>query len=139
MYKGYSRDLKNAVASLASDLIKQNKITVEYYEGLVQAFYAEDVWERLQEIAYETGVWKKWDADLLGKLDKVEIGQTLTTINGVTGEVVEFNDNLDMLLYVNHKNDLLHLTITKLSLKLRAELLNVLKTTKNFLRNKEKY
>ena len=93
MYKGYNRDLKNAVASLASDLIKQDKITIDYYEGLVQAFYAEDVWERLQEIAYNTGVWQKWDADSLGKLDGVEIGQTLTTINGVTGEVVVFNDN----------------------------------------------
>ena len=93
MYKGYSRDLKNAAASLASDLIKQNKITLDYYNGLVQAFYAEKVWERLQEIAYETGVWNKWDADLLGELDGVEIGQTLTTNNGVTGEVVAFNDD----------------------------------------------
>lgn len=92
MYKDYSRDLKNAIASLASDLLKQNKITIEYYDGLVQAFYAEDVWKRLQKIAYDTGVWQKWDADLLGKLDGVEIGQTLTTINGVTGEVVAFND-----------------------------------------------
>lgn len=93
MYKDYSRDLKNAIASLASDLIKQNKITLDYYEGLVQAFYAEDVWERLQKIAYDTGVWQKWDADLLGKLDNLEIGQTLTAINGITGEVVAFDDN----------------------------------------------
>ena len=92
-YEDYSRDLKNAIANLASELIKQNKITIEYYNGLVQAFYAEKVWERLQEIAYETGVLKKWDADLLGKLDNVEIGQTLTTIRGVTGEVVAFNDD----------------------------------------------
>lgn len=91
MYKGYNRDLKNAVASLASDLIKQDKITIDYYEGLVQAFYAEDVWERLQKIAYDTGVWGKWDDDLLGELDGVEIGQTLTPINGVTGEVVAIN------------------------------------------------
>ena len=41
----------------------------------------------------KSGVWQKWDADLLGKLVNVEIGQTLTTINGVTGEVVAFNDN----------------------------------------------
>ena len=93
MYKYYNSDLKNAIASLASDLIKQNKITLDYYEGLAQVLYAEDVWERLQKIAYNTGVWQKWDADLLGKLDGVEIGQTLTTINGVTGEIVAFNDN----------------------------------------------